>query len=141
VPVVLTCRDFEFREYLEDADGQVPLLGSVLRPVRLPRLTEDEVKAFARAFLEAGSGQAARDPDRFIGELLHLRAQRRAVVEICGSPLLLRLVCELYGGAEVPEDLTVSRLYGTYWRKVVMGDPSRRVSQAQRGQRNQACLA
>jgi nucleoside phosphorylase len=141
VPVVMTCRDFEYRTYLDPLPERAPLLAPLVDPKPIYRLKEPEVRTFALAYLTGNRTMTPTAAEGFVDRLLHLRSRRRAVVEICGSPLLLRLVCQIYGDAEVPEDLTVARLYEQYWNQYVRDDPRRPVGGSTAAGRDRICRA
>jgi hypothetical protein len=96
VPVVLTCRSFEFRTQLEPLSERAPLLATLVDRKEIHRLSLTETTDFATAYLRAQPDTDRSLTDRFVERLLHLRAQRQAVVEVCGNPLLLALACRLY---------------------------------------------
>jgi hypothetical protein len=139
VPAVVTCRQFEFDMYLEPIAERAPLLADLVTPEPLFGLKRDEVRAFVTAYLVERRNLIDVAIDSFVDNLLHLRERRNAIVEICRSPLLLSLVCTLYAPeGEVPEDLTVSLLYSTYWERQVRRDRTGGLRAA--AMREQVCL-
>lgn len=144
VPVVLTCRTFEFKAHLEPLNERAPLLATLVDRREVYRLSRPETEAFALAYLR-GLAEPGADPgryDRFLERLLHLRTQRQTVVEVCGSPLLLALTCRLYAPTgDVPEDLTVARLFDSYWHAHVIRSPRRELTYEESDERGRVCLA
>jgi hypothetical protein len=139
VPAVVTCRQFEFDMYLEPIVERAPLLADLFTPEPLFGLKRDEVRSFVTAYLVERRNLISVEIDTFVDNLLHLRERRHAIVEICRSPLLLSLVCTLYAPeGEVPEDLTVSLLYSTYWERQVRRDRTGSLRAA--AMREQVCL-
>ncbi|MDJ1180034.1 hypothetical protein PJF56_14290 [Roseofilum sp. BLCC_M91] len=54
--------------------------------------------------------------ESFATEILQLSTDSHSLEDIIRNPLLLALLCDLFAESEtVPEDLTVSQLYGIYW--------------------------
>lgn len=128
IATVFTCRLFEYETLLEPVHEKAPLLGDLVDARRLKPLHSGEVRHFATEFLR--NAPNVDDPAAFVDRLLHLRDQRRAVLEICGNPLLLALVCALFApDGEPPQDLTVSRLYRTYWENKIRVDRARPVTE------------
>ncbi|MDX2043790.1 MAG: tetratricopeptide repeat protein [Acidobacteriota bacterium] len=115
--VVLTCRDYEYNVFLEPPRERLAGLDACLFRHTVPRFNEDEVKAAALGFLKnATQNNPLLGQDGFVQSLLSLAADRRPIREIIENPLLLALLCDLFGGdGRVPSDLTVSRLYARYW--------------------------
>jgi hypothetical protein len=123
--VVFTCRDHEYEAFLEPAREK---LGGVVESIdrynlALPSFTPEEVTDAARGFIRA---RQIRSPDgglAFARSILSLSADNRPLPEIVSNPLLLALLCELYGrDGAVPRDLTVSKLYEQYWEaKITRG--------------------
>jgi pimeloyl-ACP methyl ester carboxylesterase len=142
VPIVFTCRDFDFHHQFEPIHERAPLLVDVLRTEPLQGLTTSETKEFARAYLESISHPGYElKADEFVERLLHLRAERGAIQEICRSPLLLSLACQVYAPrGEVPEDLTVARLYSSYWDSNVLRDTRRPLSSSEAASRVAFCM-
>ncbi|MEU5690807.1 SEFIR domain-containing protein [Actinosynnema sp. NPDC020468] len=144
VPVVFTCRSFEYQTHLEPLADRAPLLATLVDRREVYRLSRAETEAFALAYLR-GLAEPGADPGphgRFLDRLLHLRTTRRTVVEVCGSPLLLALTCRLYAPTgDVPEDLTVARLFDSYWGAHVVRSPRRELSYEESEERGRVCLA
>ncbi|HEX2093376.1 MAG TPA: hypothetical protein VHG28_13305, partial [Longimicrobiaceae bacterium] len=122
--VVFTCRDWEYDEYLAPSrEGGSALTRSFHRR-RVPWFDEDEVRRAATLFMQAKSAEErVPEPAEFAKQILGLSADSRSLREIVYNPLLLSLLCELFGDAgAVPPDLTVTGLYDRYWAaKVARG--------------------
>ncbi|MGW3962937.1 NACHT domain-containing protein [Amycolatopsis sp. NPDC005003] len=142
VPVVFTCRSFEFRTQLEPIGERMSLLAARIDRREVYRLSESETKHFARCYVQTLAEVTPDRRDAFLDRLLHLRGRRRAVVEVCGNPLLLALACSLYApSGEIPEDLTVARLFQTHWNHQVVGSPRRSLTYTEAEERGRICLA
>ncbi|WP_410592842.1 SEFIR domain-containing protein [Amycolatopsis sp. lyj-23] len=142
VPVVFTCRSFEFRTQLEPISERMPLLAARLDRREIYRLSEAETRHFARSYVETLAEVTPDRRDAFLERLLHLRGRRRAVVEVCGNPLLLALACSLYAPTgEIPEDLTVARLFRAHWNRQVIGSPRRSLTYTEAEERGRVCLS
>ncbi|MGW4059209.1 SEFIR domain-containing protein [Amycolatopsis sp. NPDC004747] len=142
VPVVFTCRSFEFRTQLEPIGERMSLLAARIDRREVYRLSESETKHFARCYVQTLAEVTPDRRDAFLERLLHLRGRRRAVVEVCGNPLLLALACSLYAPTgEIPEDLTVARLFQTHWNHQVVGSPRRSLTYTEAEERGRICLA
>jgi hypothetical protein len=110
--LTVTCRDREWRDYLEADRG----LAASLYP--MPALTAKDILDWADAYVTAiGTGEAARAS--FLASL----ASGPVVREVCATPLRLAMACQIYAGqGGIPEDLTVTELYEQYWQRRVAVD-------------------
>jgi hypothetical protein len=118
--VVVTCRDQEFRSYLDQAHLSAPLLANRISVTTVPRLTNDEILQWTSTYLE-GPGRSARAEDAAFAEKLRAGLSRRGSMwEVCSVPVRLALVCEVFSEkGDLPEDLTVTALYNQYWDRRV----------------------
>jgi hypothetical protein len=127
--VVFTCRDWEYDTFLAPARGDGSVFGAVLQRMPVPPFTDEEVADAASLFLTTRHHRPASEAARFAESLLRLSSDSRPLGEIVHSPLLLALLCELFGQAgTVPADLTVAGLYDRYWNERVAVDRSNRTS-------------
>ncbi|GAA1719171.1 hypothetical protein GCM10009745_80150 [Kribbella yunnanensis] len=121
-PVVVTCRPQEYREYLEPFDQKLPSLA--LRPERVdvPVLTNEEIVELVVEYLRGLGVVPPGGAEAFAHSMTELATSRRPLIDIIRSPLLLGMVCELFGrtGA-LPPDLDVGRLYRRYWNVKISG--------------------
>ncbi|MDB4949407.1 MAG: hypothetical protein JWM27_2056 [Gemmatimonadetes bacterium] len=127
--LVFTCRDWEYDEFLAPArrDGSALMAGLQRRAV--PPFDDGEVRSAAGLFLSSKPGRTEADATDFAARLLKLSADNRPLHEIVHSPLLLALLCELFGAeGTVPPDLTVTGLYDRYWNERVAVDRGNRRS-------------
>ncbi len=123
--VVFTCRDHEYEAFLEPAREKLGgLVESIDRyNLALPTFTPEEVTEAALGFIRARQISSRDGGMAFAQSILSLSADNRPLPEIVSNPLLLALLCELYGrDGAVPRDLTVSKLYEQFWEaKVTRG--------------------
>jgi hypothetical protein len=123
-----TCREREYRDLLMDPQLEVPQLGSRSgHPALLvPKLRHTDILEWATRYVDTLNRPEA-ERERFVASLQD--AVRSAVVrEVCAVPLRLAMACDLYGeSGEIPEDLTITSLYDTYW--------DRRIARDRRGRR------
>jgi hypothetical protein len=86
----------------------------------VPNFSTAEIRAAATRFMEK---LAPTQPDQgrvFADKVLALSADNRSLREILENPLLLALLCDLFGqDGNVPPDLTVSKLYQRYWQEKI----------------------
>lgn len=123
VALVITCRDHDLDTYLKPLHARLPGLGaSQLREVPVPPFDSGEVRRAAIAYLRASRNlPSAGGAARFAQKVVRLSADSRPISEITHNPLLLSLLCDLFSrDGVVPDDLTVSKLYGTYWTQKVL---------------------
>jgi hypothetical protein len=128
--LLFTCRDWEYDEFLAPArrDGSALMAGLQRRAV--PPFDDDEVRSAAGLFLSSRPGPTEADAGEFAERLLNVSADNRPLHEIVHSPLLLALLCELFGAeGTVPPDLTVTGLYDRYWNERVAVDRGNRRSE------------
>lgn len=119
--VVFTCRDYDYQMLLEPPQARIPQVAHRIDRYIVPPFTDSEVAAAAGLFVEkspvlhgspAGAG--------FVTRLLTLSADSRSLAQITHNPLLLAMLCALFGEVgDVPRDLTVSELYDRYWEEKV----------------------
>ncbi len=119
--VVFTCRDYEYSDFLEPPHQRLPGLAQAIERYAVPNFTTAEIRAAAEAFFRK---QDPEHPERgivFADNVLALSADNRSLRDILENPLLLALLCDLFGQeGNVPPDLTVSKLYQRYWREKVV---------------------
>lgn len=119
--VVFTCRDYEYETFLEPASDKLAGLNSIVDRYKVPPFTSKEVVRAARTFIQ--KRKLSRPPRASFGKkILNLAADDRPLRDLVQNPLLLALMCDLFGETgEVPPDMTVSRLYAIYWEKKITG--------------------
>jgi hypothetical protein len=118
--VLMTCRPQEFHEYLEPTQARLPSLRQDPSLVMVPHLSETEIARFVTAYLAHLGKHPPEGREAFVQALLGLASSRRPMLDIARSPLMLGMVCDLYGAAgTIPTDLDVGRLYRTFWHEKV----------------------
>jgi Restriction endonuclease/NACHT domain len=123
VTTVITCRDYEYRLFLEPPTEKLAGLTRYLYRYELPAFAPDEIRDAIQLFLSAVSSQDSNHTKEFIAAILELSADSRPLRQIVERPLLLAMLCELFGGdGKVPVDLTVSKLYNQYWERKIASD-------------------
>ncbi len=120
--LAFTCRDYEYAAYLEPPRERLSGLTQYLDRYDLPEFSPAEVAEAVREFLRAHPDFAPHQGiEGFVRAVLQLSADNRPLMELTHNPLLLALMCELFGkDGHVPEDLTLSRLYERYWDEKVL---------------------
>ncbi len=120
VTTVFSCRDADYGDYFLPSDRR--LAGLSVCKVSVPPFTNEEVLAAAQIYFETNPGSMPPGgATEFATGITRLSEHDRPLRDITQSPLLLGILCELFGKeGVVPSDLTVSKLYNEYWeRKVV----------------------
>jgi hypothetical protein len=119
---VFTCRDHDYQLLLEPPRLRLRQVAERVDRYELPRFEPGEVARAATSFVEASPrlrGTAAGGA--FAERILALVADRRPIQDVARHPLLLAMLCDLFGEAgDVPGDLTVSELYDRYWEEKVL---------------------
>ncbi len=118
--VVFTCRDHEY-QLLEPPTGRIPQVADRVDRYTLPVFTEGEITAAAEAFIEKNPWlRGTLKGLAFVEKLKSLSADSRSLRRITSNPLLLAMLCEVFGEeGDLPRDLTVSELYERYWDEKV----------------------
>ncbi|MHC5916637.1 MAG: NACHT domain-containing protein [Nostoc sp.] len=115
--IVFTCRESDYRDFFEpDHESFAGFTDSIERCL-ISEFNDEEVKEAATAFYqqELGVETSALSTD-FAEKIIALSADSKSLADITRNPLLLALMCKLFGeDGNVPEDLTVSQLYQMYW--------------------------
>ena len=118
--VVFTCRDHEYNDYLEPVSQRLPGLAQCIDRYAVPNFSTAEIRAAATAFFRRLAPDAPERGIAFADNVLALSADNRSLRDILENPLLLALLCDLFGeDGRVPPDLTVSKLYQRYWREKI----------------------
>jgi len=126
--VVFTCRDHEYSEFLNR--DKLASISEQVDHHRVPEFNSSEIRHAAIQFFTHNLGTTAERGQQFAEAILNLSADSRSLLEIIQNPLLLALLCDLFGReGNVPPDLTISKLYQRYWQEKVVysrADSSRR---------------
>ena len=118
--VVFTCRDHEYNDYLEPVNQRLPGLSQAADRYAVPNFSTAEIRAAAVAFFRTLAPEQPERGQTFADKVLALSTDNRSLRDILENPLLLALLCDLFGEAgDVPLDLTVSKLYQRYWQEKV----------------------
>lgn len=120
VTVIFTCRDHDYEMVLGPAD-RLKQIGGRIDPYRIPPFQSGEIEQAARAFIDEKVGATGSlEGEIFAEKILSLSADSRPLRQITASPLLLAMLCDLFGKEkDLPRDLTVSQLYERYWKEKV----------------------
>ncbi len=114
--VTLTCRTYEFSNYLEDARQSAPRLAHRLTKATLPKLNPHEILSWARLYLSASTRENVGDEAGFLLALEGGVERNGSLRQVCSVPVRLALTCDTYARTgHVPENLTVTDLYDAYW--------------------------
>ena len=124
--VVFTCRTHEYNNYLQDASQSAPRLDKRIIKLNLPGLPPDEIIAWAQAYIEQTDRRAAEEESGFLRSLRGGIDQNGPLRQVCSVPVRLALTCETFAASQhVPEDLTVTDLYDSYWEARIRRDKGR----------------
>lgn len=114
--VVMTCRTYEFTNYLRS----IPRLTGRVTTVPLPVLDKLEIVAWAKWYLRTGEQTA--DYSIFIESLSDGISASKSLQQVCSLPVRLALACATFADrGHLPEDLSVTGLYQAYWDARVHG--------------------
>lgn len=118
--VVFSCREHEY-ELLEPLQESFFGLSRQMHRRGVPMFAyPEEVREAALGFVKDSPDIDERAGGVFVDGMLGLAADNVRLQEITQSPLLLALLCSLFGREGfVPPDLTVSRLWERYWHDKV----------------------
>lgn len=120
VTLVIACRDYEFRAILDPLPMSMPRLAETSHVMRLEVLDTHQVKSVVEAYVARRTDIASELRTRFVEATLNLRFENHQLGELLRIPLLLSMLCKLYGpDGYIPADLTVSRLWEDYWRQCI----------------------
>jgi hypothetical protein len=118
--VVFTCRDVDYQFQLEPPRLRLPQIADRIDRYMVPAFTPIEVAQAARAFVDTRIRlRGTLAGDAFVERLRSLSADSRSLQTITSNPLLLAMLCEVFGEGDLPRDLTVSELYDRYWDEKV----------------------
>jgi hypothetical protein len=115
--VVFTCRDRDYSIYLKPEYKKIAGVAEYIRPCKVIGFDDDEVEEAAEYFITKKFELSIPDRGRaFAKKINKISTDNRSLKEITHNPLLLGLLCDLYGEkGDVPTELTVSGLYEKYW--------------------------
>lgn len=115
--VAFTCRDTDYSNFFEPYhESFAGFRESVQDGCRITAFSEGEVREAAAKFVKRKGENLLVDGSAFADRIIALSTDSVSLQEIVRNPLLLALLCDLFTELEnVPEDLTVSQLYGEYW--------------------------
>lgn len=126
--VVATCRDYDYQVYLEPAREKLASVAEAIDRYTVPRFDIESkdgekgevVRAAELFFLDRPGALAGSDGRQFALQIVRLSADSQSLEDIIRNPLLLGMLCDLFGQTGVvPLDLTVSTLYDAYWEQRV----------------------
>lgn len=121
--VVFTCRTYEYNNYLQDAYQSAPRLDKRIIKLNLPGLTAAEIIVWAKTYIEQTDHRAAEEETGFLRSLRGGIGQNGPLRQVCSVPVRLALTCETFAASQhVPDDLTVTDLYDSYWQARISRD-------------------
>lgn len=121
--VTLTCRTYEYNNYLQETAQSAPRLDNHLLSLNLPTLSVDEIVTWARTYIEQTDRRALGEEAGFLRSLRGGISQNGPLRQVCSVPVRLAITCETFSaGQHVPEDLTVTDLYDAYWQDRISRD-------------------
>ena len=124
--VIFTCRTYEYNNYLQDSSQSVPSLDNRIIKLTMPNLSVDEIAAWARAYIEQADNRAVEEETGFLRSLRGGISLDGPLRQVCVVPVRLALTCETFAASQhVPDDLTVTDLYDSYWQARIKRDKGR----------------
>lgn len=116
--VIFTCRDTDYSNFFEPYhESFAGFRECVQDGCKIGAFNDGEVREAAAEFARRKGENLLVDAAAFAEKIIALSADSVSLQEIVRNPLLLALLCDLFTDLEnVPEDLTVSQLYGEYWK-------------------------
>jgi hypothetical protein len=117
--VVFTCRDYEYVAFLEPTSQRLAGISESMDRYQVPQFAREEIEAATLGFIQNSQDPGLRERGQlFARSILELSSDNRPLTEIVSNPLLLAMLCDLFGAEGlVPDDLTVSKLYEQYWEE------------------------
>lgn len=101
--VVSTCRDHEYNDYLEPVNQRLPGLSQAADRYAVPNFSTAEIRAAAIACFRTLAPEQPERGQAFADKVLALSTDNRSLRDILENPLLLALLCDLFGEAgDVP---------------------------------------
>jgi Effector-associated domain 10 len=119
VTIVFTCRDQDYSSFFEPYhESFAGFRESVYEGCKIPKFNDDEVREATREFVKLKIEYSTSESQTFFADkIIALSTDSVSLREIVQNPLLLALLCDIFAqSGNVPEDLTVSKLYETYWK-------------------------
>ncbi|MEG4938999.1 helix-turn-helix transcriptional regulator [Microcoleus sp. F4-D5] len=140
--VAFTCRDTDYSNFFEPYhESFAGFRESVQDGCRITAFSDGEVREAAAEFVKRKGENLLVDGEAFADRIIALSTDSISLQEIVRNPLLLALLCDLFTELEnVPEDLTVSQLYGEYWNWKVSTVRSNLQPQRARIAKEKLCL-
>src|SRR5262249_26366467 len=118
--VALACRDYEYASFVEPVSRSMPRIAETFQAIRLPQFEFPQVRLAVDQFMDRLPGVSREQGHKFADTVLALRFDNYPLAELTRIPLLLSLLCRLYGPqGYIPTDLTVTTLWSDYWEKRV----------------------
>ncbi|MFD1044850.1 hypothetical protein ACFQ1S_04190, partial [Kibdelosporangium lantanae] len=122
--VVLTCRTAEFGRYLSNLRVDAPRLVGRLVDAAMPVLSVPDMIGWAQRHVAGLDDVTDAQRDAFLASLEGDLRSRRSLQQVCALPIRLALTCQAFHlDGHVPEDLTVTGLYDSYWNLRVERHP------------------
>jgi hypothetical protein len=113
--VVFSCRRHDYSVMLMPVPTRLGRLAGHTTPVNVPPLTDSEIIAITKGYLQHHQVSPPMGADRFADTLLMAAADRTPLKDIATNPLLLVMLCDLFASSgTVPKDLTTTRLCARY---------------------------
>jgi hypothetical protein len=119
--VVFTCRNYEYGAFLEPTSERLAGIVESIDRYQVPPFATGEIEEATLRFILNMPGMNLPDGGRsFARSILELSSDNRSLSEIIQNPLLLAMLCDLFGkDGHVPNNLTVSKLYEQYWEEKI----------------------
>ena len=140
--VLVTCRTYEFEDYFTDLRTAAPQLCGRVRAVPVPELTASEIVEWTRAYLTRDDTEPDAAQQAFLDALRGGMERPSSLQRVCAVPVRLALTWEIFSGTgRVPEDLTVTGLYRSYWKARILRHRDGRSGSAAALRKEAAALA
>ncbi|MEU7601705.1 hypothetical protein [Streptomyces sp. NPDC041003] len=119
--LIVTCRTREYDDLINDPQRGARFGNQRCAAVRLPVLKREEILQWAGHYVRS-LDRSDHERQRFIDRLSDV-VSAATVQQVCAVPLRLALACDLYSAEDVvPDDLTITGLYFSYWEQRIARD-------------------
>lgn len=110
IKVITSVRSLEYEMLLRKKEMLIPR-----EEIDLHKLTEKELLAFCQTFLEH------KYEHIFSMRIMEELKKNRSFMALARTPLVLRMIFDLYRPSEIPEELSFLRIFQEYWESFVAG--------------------
>ncbi len=140
--VVFTCRVKDYSIYFMPELSKLAGVSEYIRTCKVEEFDDDEVLKAAEYFMTKKFNLRTKILGQSFGHKINqLSTDKRSIKSITHHPLLLGLLCDLYGEkGDVPSELTVSGLYEKYWEAKIADSRLYQRNSSEAIAKNKLCL-